>query len=186
MTYQPLLRGFEALFEPPAADASPDIRDYPDVSTEALTAHAKWVGAAGEALVDSLLLRSGIYTAQLPETLPADRLVYHAGRPLRLQVKSTTHPRRGGYTFNVLRGYHRAPSGVRGYAESDFDLLALVVLPENVAKFTAEKALSHRILHREIAPLRAQPLRSLDHALAALGIAPPEAVPDLHDTPTHP
>lgn len=171
MLRQPVLAGFEDLFEPGPAALRPDLWDFPNVSTEALHANAKWIGLAGESLVDSTLLRFGIYTTPLPETLPADRLLhYRPDLPLRLQIKTASQPRACGYCFNVMHGYHRTRSGVRPYEAEDFDLVALVLLPENVVKFSSEKRPSQVVSFREIDQLRRYPRRSLDRALDELGL----------------
>lgn len=184
MPVQPPLCGLEDLFEPPSRTATSEIWDYPDVPADVLMANAKWLGLSGEHLVDSILLRFGLYTTPLPETLPADRMLFLPGGPLRVQIKTTSSLRVHGYSFCVSRGYHRAPSGVRPYEPSDFDLVALVVLPENVVKFSAEKRQSHTIAHREIPVLRAYPRRSLDHALTALGIPLPADAPETENIPS--
>lgn len=152
-----------------AADLS-DLWSYPDLSTQTLCTHAKLLGHAGECLADSLLSRFGLLSIPLPEMSPADRLVLHPARPLRLQVKTTSTRRGTAWQFNIQRGYAHAPSGIRPYEAGAFDLLALVVLPENVVRFTAELRPRHRIAQAEIAALRAKPRASLEEALLSLGL----------------
>lgn len=165
---QPLLSGFEALIAPPAARPSTDdLRHFPELSRDMLTRHAKWFGLSGEHLVDSILLRFGIYTSQLPEMLPADRIVYHPDGDLRLQIKTCCRVRRGYFHFSLTKGYHRSPTGVKCYKPDDFDIVALVALSENVVKFTADRHQSHRIALCDIDALRMDPCASLERAIEA-------------------
>src|SRR6056297_2307013 len=171
MSKQLLLSGFEELFSsrpPPSINA---IRRFPDLSRDTLTRHAKWFGLAGEHLVDSVLLRFGIYTSQLPEMLPADRIVYHPNGDLRLQIKTCCRSRDGYFHFTLTKGYHRSPTGVKRYEDRDFDLVALVALSENAVKFTAERHQSHRIAVSELTALRADPCASLERAIDDLGLS---------------
>uniref|UniRef100_UPI002623092F hypothetical protein n=1 Tax=Roseovarius sp. TaxID=1486281 RepID=UPI002623092F len=124
-------------------------------------------------LVDSILLRFGIYTSQLPEMLPADRIVYHPRGELRLQVKTCCRDRNGFFHFNLSKGYHRSPTGVKRYETDDFDLVALVALSENAVKFSASKQGGQRIAISEIQALRADPCASLDQAIDDLSLARP-------------
>lgn len=186
---QPPLSGFEALFTPQAASPSiDDISQFPKLSHGMLTRYAKWFGLSGEHLVDSILLRFGIYTSQLPEMLPVDRIVYHPERTLRLQIKTCCRPRNGFFRFSLTKGYHRSPTGVKSYAPSDFDLVALVALSENVVKFTADRHQSHRIALCEIDALRADPYASLEQAIDDLGLSRasvPAPAPTLDEGETH-
>ncbi|MEB8389261.1 hypothetical protein OO012_18705 [Rhodobacteraceae bacterium KMM 6894] len=175
---QPPLSGFEALFAPQAACASTDdIRQFPKLSGDSLTRHAKWFGLSGEHFVDSILLRFGIYTSQLPEVLPADRIVYHPDGDLRLQIKTCCRPRNGYFHFSLTKGYHRSPTGIKSYATDDFDIVALVGLSENVVKFTAGRQQSHRIALSEIDALRVDPCASLERAMEDLGLPTAHADP---------
>ncbi|SFO38702.1 hypothetical protein SAMN04487859_1383 [Roseovarius lutimaris] len=172
MFKQPPLSGFEALFASRAAHLSADdIRQFPDLSPDMLTRHAKWFGLSGEHLVDSILLRFGIYTSQLPEMLPADRIVYHPDGDLRLQIKTCCRSRNGYFHFSLTKGYHRSPTGVKSYAPDDFDIVALVALSENVVKFTADRHQSHRIALSEIDSLRTDPCSSLERAVKDLSLS---------------
>ncbi|MEI4264319.1 hypothetical protein [Roseovarius sp. D0-M9] len=169
MSNQPPLSGFEALFAPQAACLPADtMRQFPRLSRDMLTSHAKWFGLSGECLVDSILLRFGIYTSQLPEMLPADRIVYHPEGDLRMQIKTCCRARNGFFHFNITKGYHRSPRGVKSYATDDFDVVALVALSENAVKFTANRQPSTRIALSEIDALRADPCASLDGAIEDL------------------
>ena len=176
MSLQPRLIGLEELFEshipPPPGH---DLRNFPNVPRQALSANAKWIGLAGELLVESVLLRIGLVSAQLPEFMPADSIVYHPGALLRVQIKTCSKPRDGAFHFNVCKGYHRSPTGVRRYDRSDYDLLALVALSENVVKFTADRRQMQALLLADVPELRMYPRRSLDDALKAIGIQPRDA-----------
>ena len=183
---QPLLPGFApAPVARPAPPALPDARTalagYPDIAAEDLCRHAKRLGKSAELLVDSLLMRLGERVFPTDEHEPFDRILWLPERPLRLQIKAR-HRRVGElWLFNVTRGYQRGPTGTRPYGIDDFDLLALVALPEGVVKFTTGGAPRHRIHQREIAGLRARPRDSLDAALRALGLdaaVPQPAEPD--------
>ena len=175
MPKQPLLSGFEALLAPrcctPRAAHLPadNLRQFPKLSRDMLTSHAKWFGLSGEYLVDSILLRFGIYTSQLPEMLPADRILYHPEGDLRLQIKTCCRSRNGYFHFSITKGYHRSPTGIKPYAADDFDLVALVALSENAVKFTADRQKSNRIALSEIHALQADPCASLERAIEDLG-----------------
>jgi hypothetical protein len=172
MSKQPLLSGFETLFASQNDRITTnDIRDFPNLSRDALTRHGKWFGLSGEYLVDSILLRFGIYTSQLPEMLPADRIVYHPTGDLRLQIKTCCRARGGYFHFALSKGYHRSPTGVKRYEDADFDLVALVALSEIVVKVSANRQQSQRIAISEIATLRADPCASLESAIDELAQA---------------
>lgn len=157
----------------PAAPRQPALQliDYPAVTGETLCHHAKIIGAAGEALVDSLLMRRGLISLPVPETGTFDRLVLIDGRSLRLQIKTTTHAVGGVYGFAMKKGYRGSPQGSRAYEATDYDLAALVILPENIAVFSAEKRGTHRISQRSVGAIRHAPCTSLETALLHLGIA---------------
>lgn len=174
MAIQLLLPGL-VLPAPDMADlppALPDLWGWPDVGAATLSAQACLLGAAGEALVDSLLLRYGLVPLPVPPGLAADRLVVHRGRLLRMQIKSTSSARDDGYAVNCERGYRNSPQGRRAYDVEDYDLLAVAVLPENVVWFTTDTRLRHRVSWGEVAALRARPRDSLEAALVALGLDP--------------
>lgn len=151
---------------------------FPDLDTGTLCHHAKILGHAGEHFVDSVLLRFGLLPLALPEHSSADRLVLHPDAVLKLQIKTATAERGGAWHFNISKGYSHSPGGLRPYAASDFDLLALVVLPENVVRFSRDRRPAHRILRSEIAGLRADPRASLEEALLSVGLAAPAAPDD--------
>jgi hypothetical protein len=52
---------------------------------------------------------------------------------------------------------------------ADFDILAMVALPEMVVRFTADWQTRHTIYASECPDLRRNPRQSLDAALARLG-----------------
>jgi hypothetical protein len=121
---------------------------------------------SGEYLVGSILLRFKIYTSHLPGMLPADRIAHLPdGNNLRLQVKTCCRPRNGYFHFTLAKGYHRSPNGVKRYADSDFDLVALVALSENAIKFTADRNQSQKVALDEIHALSADPCASLERAI---------------------
>lgn len=172
---QLMLPGFAPLPEPrrhaaSAGEARETLAAYPDLPAADLCRHAKRLGKAAELLVDSLLMRLGERVLPVDEHEPFDRILWLPGRPLRLQVKARHRCSGHAWLFNVTRGYGRSPEGVRPYGDDDFDILALVVLPEGVVKFVLPGAAHHRIHRREIAGLRARPRDSLDAALSALGL----------------
>ncbi|MEQ8255231.1 MAG: hypothetical protein RKE52_04530 [Marinovum algicola] len=170
MKKQPPLRGFEELFDSEEPSNSEDLRHFPNLSRDTLTRNAKWFGLAGEHFVDSILFRFGLPSSDLPEILPADRIVYCAGVGLRMQIKTACRPRNGYFHFSLMKGYHRSPTGVRHYDREDFDIVGLVALSENVVKFTTDRRQSHRIAISEIEKLRARPCASFEHAVADLGL----------------
>ena len=165
----------------PATEARAALADYPDIPAAELCRHAKRLGKAAELLVDSLLVRLGERAFPADEHEPFDRILWLPGRPLRVQIKSR-HRRLGAlWPFEVRKGYQRAPEGTRPYGADEFDLLALVVLPEAVVKFVPAGGVRHSIHQREIPGLRARPRASLDAALRALGrdaAVPQPAEPD--------
>lgn len=186
MSFRPLLSGLDVLSGPQTPPPGHALRDFPHVSRHALSQNAKWIGRAGELLVESVLLRIGLVSAQLPEFMPADCIVYHPSRLLSVQVKTCSRPRDGAFHFNVSKGYHRSPTGVRRYDRGDYDLLALVALSENVVKFTADRQQTQSFQAAEVARLRAYPRRSLDAALEEHGLASRNAVPaDTTPTPKY-
>lgn len=165
MTFQPTLAGFEELFAPIFPSQNEDLRDFPDVKSEALKTHGKELGRAGELLVESTLLRIGYQSISVSEHLPFDCVVLQPQGLIRIQVKTAARPRSACYNFNISKGYHRSPGGVRGYAESDFDLLALVALSDNVVKFSSDRRRSQSIGLDEVAGLRQRPGLSFEAAL---------------------
>lgn len=149
-------------------DALHDLGAYPNVTPAAVCRRARLIGLAGEALVDSLLLRHGLHPSPLPDGASADRLVPLGQRTVRIQIKTRTHPGRHGYTFRMRKGYRGNPRGTRAYDVGDFDVAALVALPENVVFFTCSKGLNLTLPLSTIPTLAASPLESLDWALEEL------------------
>lgn len=168
MTFQPTLAGFEELFAPIFPPQSEDLRNFPDVTSDALKVHGKELGRAGELLVESTLLRLGHQSISVAEHLPFDCVVLHPRGLIRIQVKTAARPRNDSYHFNISRGYHRSPTGVRTYADTDYDLLALVALSDNVVKFSSERRRSQNIGLDEIAGLRTRPGEAFEAALEDL------------------
>jgi hypothetical protein len=143
---------------------------YPDVPSEVLCARAKELGHAAELQVDSVIARLGVKSASFGEHSPFDRVLWIDTFCFRLQIKGRNRDDRGDYEFDIRKGYQRGPSGTKPYARGEFDILALVALPENVVKFTAEWADRHVIRAREIPGLRARPGESLMAAFRAFGV----------------
>lgn len=170
MTHQPLLAGLEDVFRHPSTARHADLLQFPQIDTDTLRHHGKEFGRAGELLVESVLLSLGVQSVSVAEHSPFDCVVFLKQGVLRVQVKTATRPRAGCFNFNVSRGYHRSPHGVRRYSESDFDLLALVCLSENVVKFTADRRRSQTIGIEEVESLRRRPGLSFEAALSDLGV----------------
>jgi len=170
MSHQPTLVGLEEVFNRPLTTPHQDLLQFPDVDTDTRRYHGKQYGRAGELLVESVFLSLGLQSVGVAEHSPFDCVVFLEQGVLRVQVKTVTRPRGGCFNFNVSRGYHRSPAGVRKYSDNDFDLLALVCLSENVVKFTADRRRSQSIGVEEIAALRRQPGASFEAALADIGV----------------
>ncbi|MFC3060004.1 hypothetical protein [Paenirhodobacter populi] len=186
MTFQPLLPGL--LPRPPLClpPGSHQLWSFPDLSRKDRCRHAKALGLAGECLVDSLLLRYGLSVMRLPEFTAVDRLILHPEQILRLQVKTTTVRQNGGWCVNAHHGYGRSPQGLRPYEPDAFDLLALVVLPENAVFFTAERRSRHRVRDTELAMIKADPRLSLEAAFWSLGLSVPGPDAPVLDAPQEP
>lgn len=170
MAVQLTLAGLDLPSLPVAAEVSSALWDYPHIPGGVICEHAVLIGTAGEALVDSLLLRHGLLPMHVPGNLASDRLVYTPGGFCRMQVKTCGMPRDGGFVFNVAKGYRGTPQGVRPYGTDDFDVLALVCLSANAVFFTSELRSGYRIPMSAIAGLRADPRASLEEALIVIGI----------------
>lgn len=171
MPYQPSLPGLVAPCAPASVSNLFDtLLHYPNIRAELMCARAKELGQSAELLTDSLLARLGIPCANFAEHSPFDRLIWIGSACLRLQIKSRHRTNDGGYRFEIKKGYQRGPNGTRPYERGDFDILALVALPENVVKFTSDWSTSHVIRLDEIRGLRARPGQSLIQALEALGM----------------
>lgn len=178
MPHQPFLPGLIAPVSPLAASHQfDDLLQYPNVGSHLLCEHAKTLGHASELLTDSIFARLGIPTASFPEHSQFDRLIWIGAACLRVQIKGRHRMTAGGYHFDIKRGYQRGPTGTRAYSRDDFDILALVGLPDNVVKFTAEWSRTHVIAAGEIARLRASPGASLQLALTDLGLSAAPATP---------
>jgi len=138
---------------------------YPDIPGTIRATHAKRIGAAGERLTDSLLIRWGFHPLEAPESEPYDRLLFVGDDPIKLQVKTVTHPRGGYFTFNLEQGYRRSPGGRHRYQHGAYDIAALVVLAENVIYFSADLRRVQRVATTEIAYLRRKPQASFLEAI---------------------
>jgi hypothetical protein len=167
-------------FHPPdrpveARTARAALARYPDLDGPTLSRYGKHLGKSGELLFDSLMMRLGERVIAADEHEHFDRVVWLPDIFLRVQIKTRNVPSGAGYHFEIRKGYQRGPVGTKPYARADFDLLALVVLPESVIKFTAEWRPSHVVSAAEIPSLRRHPRASFDTALQDLGLA--DAVP---------
>ena len=172
MPHQPFLPGLSAPATPPAASQmSASLLHYPDVSAKALCENAKTLGHAAELLVDSVFARLGLIAASFAEHSRFDRMIWIGTTCLRVQIKGRHRMTDGAYHFDIKRGYQRGPNGTRDYDRGDFDLLALVGLPDDVVKFTALWSKSHVIRGHEIPGLRNAPGSSLRQALSDLGLS---------------
>lgn len=152
-------------------DAREALATYPNMTTEDLCRYAKHLGASAELFVDSLFMRLGERVFPMPEHERCDRaLILPNGAHIRIQVK-TRHSvtTSGDYVFNLRQRSERGSTGRGPYEATDFDMLAKVILSENVVRFTADWQLRQVIHISEIAELRRNPRASLDAALARLG-----------------
>lgn len=185
MISQPYLRGLDLPLDPEPT-AKPyhvplsELRQFPDISAQAKSHHAKRFGSAAELLCDSILMRLGIDCHPTQEFQAYDRVCYLNERALRLQIKVRLSALNGGFLFTITHGNPRHANGVRGYHDDAFDLLALVVLHQNVIKFSASKAERQRISLSEIPLLQDRPFDSLYHALCALGFDEDGTPAELH------
>jgi hypothetical protein len=144
-----------------------DLAEYPNVPGDVLCRHAKLLGQAGEALVDSLFMRAGITPLKMPEGLPSDRLFLLPQGTLTAQIKIQTRLRGDSYVFTLQRGYRGSPSGCRAYERGDFDLAILVILPALAVKVVQDPGNSVRIREAELPALLAHPLGSFWRAVDA-------------------
>ncbi|WP_434622444.1 hypothetical protein [Tabrizicola sp. M-4] len=142
-----------------------DLRHFPDVPQCTRRAKAKFIGAAGEYLVDSVLTRAGLTVWTAADLDIADRLLNIAGTAVLIQVKTVTAPRHGRCTFQNTHGNARA-GGVFAYGEKDFHIAALAVLSHNVVKFVPNLGRSFSVLESELEDLAADPIDSLEVAIA--------------------
>ena len=164
---------------PECREAREALRDYPDVPGHVMCRYSKQLGTAGELLFDSLMMRLGERSVRCEEHEPFDRILWLPEGFVRVQIKTRHSATGDSYVFDIKKGYQRGPNGTRPYERSEFDILALAILPENVIWFTHEWRGSHRIRLAEIPRLRARPADSLVQALGELGLsggpdAPPE------------
>jgi len=172
MPHQFLLPGFQPPAPPPECrDAREALRDYPYISGQTMCRFGKQLGAAGELLFDSIMMRLGERSIACAEHEQFDRILWLPDALIRVQIK-TRHSMTGdSYVFDIKKGYQRGPTGTKPYDRSDFDMLALVILPEGVIRFTSEWRNTHRIRTCEIPALRARPGASLLDALGGLGLS---------------
>jgi hypothetical protein len=168
ISYQPRLPGLSLATPNTRHSVSDDLRDWPDVSASAVCRHASLLGAAGEAMFDAQMLVFGEISVNVTESLPFDRVLLRQPRSLRVQVKSTIIPNEHGYSLTPKCGYRRSSNGMRRYHEDDYDLLAIVLLKENVILYSAEKAARFTVHFSEIERLRRRPRETFDAAMSVL------------------
>lgn len=177
--YQPRLPGI--LLDTDSSRPSPkdELRNWPNISSETVCRHASLFGAVGEAFCDYQMLLFGEVSMNVTESLPYDRVLMRHPFSLRVQVKSLVIPRENGYRIIPKCGCRRSSLGMRAYHEDDYDLLAVVLVQENVAFYTAEKAPRIMIPFADIEQLRQRPRATFDAALQSLQMQAedrPEAV----------
>jgi hypothetical protein len=147
-----------------------DLRCSPNVPQRALRAKSKFIGAAGEYLVDSVLTRCGLTVWTAADLDIADRLLNIGGRAVLIQIKTVTAPRDGRCTFQNTHGNARS-GGVFAYGEKDFQIAALAVLSHNAVKFVPNLGRSFSVLESELEELAADPIDSLQVAMAHIAKA---------------
>ncbi|MFY0624145.1 MAG: hypothetical protein JXQ89_20870 [Pelagimonas sp.] len=164
-------------------DAREALAAYPEMPTADLCRYAKWLGAAAEMLVDALFMRLGERIFPAPEHERHDRvLLLPDGSPVRIQVKTRhTTNSSGDYVFNLKQRSERGATGRGPYSAADFDILAMVALPDMAVHFTADWRTRHTIYASEFPELRRNPRATLDEALMRLGHA--HAIPGRIDGP---
>lgn len=143
-----------------------DLRRFPDICHNVRSANAKFIGAAGEFLVDSILARHGIRVWTAPDLHCADRLIDLARHSFLIQVKTVSSPSKGVCSFSMQQGNGRAGSQ-RAYSTNAFDIAALVVLSHNAVKFMPNFGRSFRIYEAELPALVADPIESLEFSVSA-------------------
>jgi hypothetical protein len=142
-----------------------DLRYSPNSPQRALRTKSKFIGAAGEYLVDSVLTRCGLTVWTAADLDIADRLLNIGGRAVLIQIKTVTAPRDGRCTFQNTHGNARG-GGVFAYGEKDFHIAALAVLSHNAVKFVPNLGRSFSVLESELEELAADPIDSLQVAMA--------------------
>jgi hypothetical protein len=91
-----------------------------------LTRNDVRAGDAAEALVLFKLLNAGFDAHDTRRDLPYDIVVDLQGLILRVQVKGRSRPVRGRWEYRFVRGNPRTGSGSYAYAETDYDISAVV------------------------------------------------------------
>ena len=142
------------------------LRRFPDICHDVRSANAKFIGAAGEFLVDSILTRHGIRVWTAPDLHCADRLIDLARHSLLIQIKTVSSPSNGVCNFSMQHGNGRSGSQ-RPYSTDAFDIAALVVLSHNAVKFMPNFGRSFRIYEAELPALLADPIESLEFSVSA-------------------
>lgn len=177
MPTQPKFPNFLSLLpDPDETDPAfdlPDLLWFPYVCGALRSTHGKVIGAAGEHLAQSLLMRHGLAAFMADDSQPYDIAVLGPIGPWTVQVKTATLPKNGVYSFNMEQGYRNSPGGRRLYAAGAFDMTALVILPLNVVIFTRDRVEQHRIRVAEVMAAMRYPSRSLLLAFGQMLSDPP-------------
>lgn len=151
----------------PISPMPADMRNFPNVSRSTRRAHGKFIGAAGEYLVDSILTRYGLVPWTAPDLHRADRLIEVCGQAVLVQIKTISAPANGVCSFLMQHGNAHAGKGIRPYAEDAFNIAALVVLSHNAVKFVPNVARSFRLFDSELPDLVNDPVKSLEFSICA-------------------
>lgn len=173
MPVQLPLRGLELPRVDHPAVQPADLWNFPHMPAASRQNNARAIGAAGEALVDSILLRQGLLPVPAPEFLPYDRLVIFGDTAFFLQIKTCALPIGGSYSFSLTKGYQRSPTGIQAYAPGDFDIAACVCLQDNAVFFMPSGVHSKTLNAADVAALKVHPRDSLEEALISVGLMPP-------------
>ena len=144
-----------------------ELRRFPNICPNVRSANAKFIGAAGEYLVDSILARHGLRVWTAPDLHCADRLIDLARHSLLIQVKAVTSLTHGIANFSMQHGNGRA-GNQRLYSSDAFDIAALVVLSHNAVKFVPNLGRSFRIYEAELPTLLADPVESLEFSISTI------------------
>lgn len=141
---------------------------YPAVSSHDRRMNAVLIGKSGEHLVNSILLRHGIVGYYGGDFSGCDLRIRSPIGDISIRIKTITQRRGEYYYFSMRRGSVHLKGGVREYDHSELAIAALVVLPLNAVRFTADLSLSPSIHVSEINRLICRPQESLGKAIAQL------------------
>lgn len=100
------------------------------------------IGAAGQAFTIFKLRMCGITATEAPEGVPFDVVAFVGGRPVRIQVKTTTDAlSKNTIRWRISRGCFGASKDtgkvkdLRPYKATDADIMALVCLKKSIIHF---------------------------------------------------